>query len=87
MANLPYSPNIGENSDCDIFDFRISGQSLLKKICHNFRSNDNNAMKFGPVNKIDMRNKTTSKKLVDEAMSEDSDSIVVFLICQQFGAI
>ena len=31
----PQSPDIGQNSDGGISDFWISGQSLLKRICHN----------------------------------------------------
>ena len=44
-------------------------------------------MKFGPVTKIDMRNTTTSKKFVDEMMSENCDVIFIFTIYGQFGAI
>ena len=32
IPNTPQSPDIGQNSDRGISDFRISGQSLLKKI-------------------------------------------------------
>ena len=31
IPNLPQSPDIGENSDEGISDFRISGQSLINK--------------------------------------------------------
>ena len=57
------SPDIGQNSDGDISDFRISGQSLIKENCYNSTTSDNIDVKFGPVNKIDKRNKTASKKL------------------------
>ena len=44
-------------------------------------------MKLGPVTKLDKRNKATSKTLDDEIMLENYDAIVIFLICDQFGAI
>ena len=31
---LPQSPDIGENSDMGISDFRVSGQSLIKRNSH-----------------------------------------------------
>ena len=57
---MPYSRDIGQNSDGGISDFRISGQSLIKGNCHNFRTSDNIDMTLVPATKIDMRNKTTS---------------------------
>ena len=44
-------------------------------------------MKFGPVTKLDKRNKKMSKKIHDDAMSETSDVIDIFPIYGQFGAI
>ena len=44
-------------------------------------------MKLGPVTKICKRNKTTSKKFGDDALSENCDVIVIFLIYGQLGAI
>ena len=44
-------------------------------------------MIFGPVTKLDKRNKATSKKFDDHAMSENFDVIVIFPIYGQFGAI
>ena len=44
-------------------------------------------MKLGPVTKLDMRNKKTSKKFDDEFMSENCDVIDIFPIYNQFGAI
>ena len=43
-------------------------------------------MKFGPVTKLDKKNKTTSKKIDDEVMSANWDVIVIFPIHGQFGA-
>ena len=61
ILNLPQSPGIGQNSDGDISDIRISGQSLLRENYHNSRTSDDIDMKLGPVTKLDKRNKTTSK--------------------------
>ena len=44
-------------------------------------------MKLGPVTKLDKRNKTTSKKIDDDVMSENCDVIAIFPIYGQFGAI
>ena len=46
-----------------ISKFRISGQSLIKENCHNSTTSDNIDMKLEPVTKLDMTNKTMSKKL------------------------
>ena len=43
-------------------------------------------MKPGPATKLDKRNKTTSKKIDDNAMSKNCDVIVIFPIYGQFGA-
>ena len=42
-------------------------------------------MNLGPVTKLDKRNKTRSKKLDDDVMSENSD--VILRISGQFGAV
>ena len=44
-------------------------------------------MKFGPVTKLDKRNKTTSKKINDDVLLENCDAIIIFLIYGLFGAI
>ena len=44
-------------------------------------------MKFGPVTKLDKRNKTTSKKFDVNFMSDNCDVIVIFWIFGQFGAV
>ena len=44
-------------------------------------------MKFGPVTKLDKRNKTTSKKFVVYVMSENCDVFVVFRVFGHFGAV
>ena len=81
------SPDIGQNSNGGISDFRISGQSLIKENCHNSRTSDDIDMKLGPVTKLDKRNKTTSKKFDVDVMSENCDVIVIFRIFGQFGAV
>ena len=70
-----------------ISDFQISGQSLIKENCHNSRTSDDINMKFGPVTKLDQRNKPMSKKLDDDTVLENCGVIVIFLIYCQFGAI
>ena len=81
------SPDIGQNSDGGISDFRIPGQSLIKENCHNSRTSGDIDMKLGPVTKPDKRNKTTSKKFDVNVMSENCHIIVIFPIFHQFGAI
>ena len=44
-------------------------------------------MKLGPVTKLNNRNKTTSKKIDDDAMSENLHFIAIFPINDQFGAL
>ena len=63
IPNSPQSQDIWQNSDGDISDFRISGQSFIKRQCHNSRTSDDIDMKLGPVIKLDKRNKKTSKYL------------------------
>ena len=57
ISNSPQSPDVGKNTDGDISDFRISGQSLTKESCHSSRTSDDIDMKLGPVTKIDKKNK------------------------------
>ena len=57
----PQSPDIGQNSDGGISDFRISGQSLIKENPHNSRTSNDIDMKLRSVTKLVKRNKTTSK--------------------------
>ena len=78
IPNLLQSPDTGQNSDKDISDFRISAQSLIKENCHNSRTSDDIDMEFGPVTKLDKRNKATSKKFDDDVMLENCDAIAVF---------
>ena len=86
----PQSPDIGQNSkdkDGGISDFRISSQSLMKRNCHNSRTSYNIEMKFGPVTKLDKRNKTTSKEFDNDVTPKNCVAIAIFPIYGQFGAI
>ena len=44
-------------------------------------------MKYGPVTKLDKRNKTKSKNIDDDVMPTNCDVIAILLIYGQFGAI
>ena len=44
-------------------------------------------MKLGAVTNLDKRNKTTLKKFDGNVMSENCDTIAIFAIYSQFGAI
>ena len=44
-------------------------------------------MKLGPVTKLEKKNKTTSRKLDVDVMSENHDVIVIFRLFVQFGAV
>ena len=61
IPNLPQSPDIGENSVRGISNFRISGQSLINKNCHNFGTNNDIDMKLGSLTKLYKRNTEASK--------------------------
>ena len=84
---MPQSPDIGQNSDEGISDFRISGQPLIKRNCHNSWTIDDTDMKLGQVTKLDKRIKTTLKNFNDDVMPEICDVIAIFPIYGQFGAI
>ena len=83
----PQSPDIGQNSDGGISDFRISGPSLVKENCHNSRTRNDIDMKVGPITKLDQRNTTTSERFDDDFMSENCDVIVIFAVFDQLVAI
>ena len=68
IRNLPQSPDIWQKSDRGIFNFQISGQSIIKENCHNSRQSDDIHKKLGQVNKLNKRNKKTSKNLDDDVM-------------------
>ena len=78
VPNLPQSPDIGKNSDADIFNFQISCQSLVNVFCHDSRTIDNIEMKIGPVTKIDNRNKTAPKKFNMRSCQQIVTSLLFF---------
>ena len=49
------SPDIGQNPDSGISDFRISGQSHIKENCHNSGTSDDIDMKLNFTRKIKPR--------------------------------
>ena len=59
ILNSPQYPYIGQSSEKGIFDFRISGQSLIKVNCQNSGTNDGIDKKLGTVTKLENRNKNT----------------------------
>ena len=86
---MPQSPDIGQNSDRGISNFRISGQSFIKENCHNSGTSDDINMKLEPPTKHDKRNKATSKnkknnkikkKFDDDVILVNSEVIVIFPI-------
>ena len=83
---MPQSLELGENEDGRIFDFQISGQSLIKANCSNSRNSDAVDLKLGPVTKMKRKTKH-HQKYHDGVMSANSDVIVIFPIFCQFGAI
>ena len=84
---LHQSPDIGQNSNESISNFRISGQYLLKENCYKSRTTDNIDMKLGPVTKFGKGRKTTSRKFYNDFMSANCNVIVIYPIYAQFGAI
>ena len=88
MPNLVFitRPSLQILGKTGISDFKISGQSLIKRNCHNPRPSDDIDTKLGPVTKIDKRNKM-SKKLDDDVISENFDAITIFPIYGQFRGI
>ena len=70
---MPQSPDIAQNSDRDISNFRISGKEKLS----NSRASDDIELKLGPVTKFDRKNKTTSK-IDDDVVLENCGVTVNF---------
>ena len=85
MPNSAQSPDIGQNSDGGISDFRIFGQSLIKENRHNSRTDDDIDMKL-ELN-FTRETKQHQKQIDHNIMSKNCDIIVIFPIYSQFGAI
>ena len=75
---MPHFPGIGQNLDGGISDFRISGKSLIKEICHNSRTNSDIDMKLVPVTKLYKKNTASLKKIDDDVLSAYCDVILIF---------
>ena len=87
IPNFSQSLDNDQNSDGGICDCRVSGQSLIKENCHNSRNSHDIDMKLGPVTKTHKINKTPSKEIDDDAMTENWDVMFIFAIYSPFGAI
>ena len=90
ICNFSQSPDIGKKSDWSISDFRISGQFLINKNCHNYGTSNDIDMKLGPATKIYKRNMEASKKKKKKdkyVMLKNCAATVIFPIYDQFGAI
>ena len=87
VPNLPQSPDIGQNVDGGISDFRISAQSFIKENCRTFRTGNDIDMKIEPVTKLEKKNMATSIKVNNDVISTNCVAIVVFRIYGQFRAI
>ena len=72
------SPDLEKNSDGGISDVRISGQSLIKRNCHNSWISDDVDMKLRQVTKLDKRNETTPKKNCNDVMLKNYDALLFF---------
>ena len=68
IPNLSQSPDFGQNSDWGIFDFHISGPSLMNKYCPTSRISNDIDIKLGTVTKLDKGNTATSKKFDGNVM-------------------
>ena len=78
IYNSPQSPNIGENSDGVISNFRISGQSFTKENCNNCRTKNVIDMKLGPATKFDKRNTPFLKNLLMTSCRQSLTSLSFF---------
>ena len=75
---MPQSPDIEENSDGAIFNFRISGESFINENYHNSKSSHDIDIKLEPVTKRDKRNTATLQKIDVDVELTNSD-LTVFL--------
>ena len=77
ISNSSYSPDILQNSDEGISNFWISGQSFIKKNCHNSRTSNYIDIKFGPITKLDKKNRLTLRKFDYDLVLSNCDVIVI----------
>ena len=87
MPNLvfltrPSNSDVAKNLDCDIPDFRISGQSFMKENCFNSRNSNGVDRKLGAGTKFNKRNTKTFKNFDKTSCQQ----ILTPLSCFQFMA-
>ena len=78
FLTYPKSTDIEQDLDGGLLDFRISGQSIIKRNCHNSRTNDDIDMKLGTITKLDKKNKTVVKKLTMTSCRKTVTSLLFF---------
>ena len=93
IPNLTESPDINQNSDGGISEFQISAQSLITENQQNFKFSDYIDVKLGQKNKTKLvqenlsRNLKQRQKVDNDVISTNCDTIVIFQIYGQLGAI
>ena len=93
IPNLTESPDINQNSDGGISEFHISAQSLITENQQNFKFSDYIDVKLGQKNKTKLvqenlsRNLKQRQKVDNDVISTNCDTIVIFQIYGQLGAI
>ena len=80
MPNSPHSPDIGNNSDSSISNFRITGQSLLNENCQDFRTSNDIDQQLGPVLNLTSKTRQRQKILNNDVISINCGVIVIFPI-------
>ena len=78
-------PDIGQNSDGGISDFRISGQSLIKRNCHNSWTSDDIDMKLGSITKPD-KTKQRQKNMTMTSCQKIVTSLSFFIFLSNLEA-
>ena len=87
------SPDINQNSDGGISEFQISAQFLITENQQNFKFSDYIDVKLGQKNKTKLvqenlsRNLKQRQKVDNDVISTNCDTIVIFQIYGQLGAI
>ena len=78
IPNSSQSPDTGQNSGGCISNFPISGHSLKKVNCHNFRITDDIDMKLGPVTKLERETKQSQESLTITSCQQVVTSLSFF---------
>ena len=69
---MPQSPDVGQNSDGGISDFRISGQSIINENCHNYRTIHDIDMKLNLARETRQLHKSLTLALCQQILSSMS---------------